>query len=346
MKHVVTVLLLCLSFTAHSQSAVRNFFKFATFYSALNGATALADDELFFVEDGGLGTSVVTTPFDYSATIGIRKIQRFGYENRGNQFYNGTENSYSDAATIGRRNGFEFLFEADYKRRLGQQYIDQNHFLRYVAESWLAKVEYVQDGFADIRYFESTQRARMNINGELSLNAGFVQRLSEPYGYNPLDQWTQGPFHYTYLALEQGYNVEWNEGQATYLNPDGEVLTTSTDVWEEVIIPDVLKDYVEQERNNLPNQWSYSAVVGFDYYNFKKDKWLHAWGNVMPYHLESGEYSYGNFIDGDQWIDYSGGLIFGYNFNKHLGIFAEGTYNKYWNRSWHNFSLGVNYVFF
>ena len=57
------------------------------------------------------------------------------------------------------------------------------------------------------------------------------------------------------------------------------------------------------------------------------------------------EYSYHNFIGG-QWLDYSGGLIFGYWFNKNLGAFIEGKYNKYWNREWHNFSFGVNYKIF
>jgi len=27
-------------------------------------------------------------------------------------------------------------------------------------------------------------------------------------------------------------------------------------------------------------------------------------------------------------------------------MFLEGKYNKYWNREWHDFSLGLNYVIF
>ena len=66
---------------------------------------------------------------------------------------------------------------------------------------------------------------------------------------------------------------------------------------------------------------------------------------MLPYHLDSdSEYSYQNFLDGDQWIDYSGGLIFGWKLNKSLGMFLEGRYHKYWNREWHNFSVGLNYV--
>ena len=70
--------------------------------------------KIFSVTSGQLEESVISTPYDYSLTLGIRKIARFGYENRANTFYNGTENSYSDAATIGRVDGFEYLFEADF----------------------------------------------------------------------------------------------------------------------------------------------------------------------------------------------------------------------------------------
>ena len=64
----------------------------------------------------------------------------------------------------------------------------------------------------------------------------------------------------------------------------------------------------------------------------------------MPYHYDDGnEFSYHKYNDG-QWLDYSGGLIFGYNFSKSLGVFLEGKYNKYWNRNWHDFSVGINYV--
>ena len=38
--------------------------------------------------------------------------------------------------------------------------------------------------------------------------------------------------------------------------------------------------------------------------------------------------------------------IFGYKFDKSLGVFVEGKYNKYCNREWHDFSVGINYVIF
>ena len=179
MKYIATILLLLISFISPAQS-LKKAFKFATFYTAFSGGNSLSDREVFSVANG-LQTDVVETPFDYALTAGVRKIARFGYENRANTFYNGTEKSYGDAATIGKVSGFEFLFEGDYRRQQGVNYLDQDYFLRYVADKWITKVEFLQDGFADVRYFEASQRVRAKL-GKLSLNAGIMQRLSEPYG--------------------------------------------------------------------------------------------------------------------------------------------------------------------
>ena len=356
------LLVLMLSTLCASAQDLKKIFKFATFYGAVNGGTSLSNVDVYSVTDG-LTTTTIETPFDYSVALGVRKIARLGYENRANTFYNGTENTFSDAATIGKIKGFEFLFEADYKRQEGIEYLDQHHFLRYVDDNWVAKVEYLQDGFADIKYFESSQRYRYKIEnldnldflptalkkGELSLNIGAVQRLSEPYGYDPLEEWklSNGNLHYTFLALEEGYNVDFTSQDIQYTDPDGDIVAENTEIWEAVVIPQMLADYTEKKRNQQDNTIQHSLVVGFDYYYYTKSFWLHSWGNLMPWHYDDGgEFSFHNFNDGEQWYDYSGGLIFGYKYNKHLGVFVEGKYNKYWNREWHDFSFGMNYVIF
>jgi len=356
------LLVLMLSTLCASAQDLKKIFKFATFYGAVNGGTSLSNVDVYSVTDG-LTTTTIETPFDYSVALGVRKIARLGYENRANTFYNGTENTFSDAATIGKIKGFEFLFEADYKRQEGIEYLDQHHFLRYVDDNWVAKVEYLQDGFADIKYFESSQRYRYKIEnldnldflptalkkGELSLNIGAVQRLSEPYGYDPLEEWklSNGNLHYTFLALEEGYNVDFTSQDIQYTDPQGNIVAENTAVWEAVVIPQMLADYTEKKRNQQDNTIQHSLVVGFDYYYYTKSFWLHSWGNLMPWHYDDGgEFSFHNFNDGEQWYDYSGGLIFGYKYNKHLGVFVEGKYNKYWNREWHDFSFGMNYVIF
>ena len=351
MKKIILILLLIpsLSFGQTLKETVKKTFKFSTFYAAVNGGSSLSDVNTFSVNTGQLVSGVQQTPFDYSINLGVRKIARFQYENRASTFYNGTENTYSDAANVGKIKGFEFLFEGDLRRVQGKNYLDQHHFLRYVADDWIAKVEYLQDGFADVKFFEASQRYRYNINRKFSVNVGAVQRLAEPYGYDPLEEWLldNGNIHYTYLAIQEGYSVDFtNPSEISYLNPNGNVVATSTQVWETLIIPEVLVEYDERKRNELGMKLEYSFVAGFDYYHYEKEFWVHSWGNIMPYHIDTDQpYSYHKY-QGGQWLDYNGGLIFGYKFDKQLGVFAEGKYNKYWNRRWHDFSIGINYVIF
>jgi len=347
MKKLILIPLLCIATITNAQfnDYLKKTFKFSTFYAAANGGTSVSDVDVFSVTNG-LETSTVKTPYDYNLSLGIRKIARFGYENKAQTFYDGTENSWSDGANIGKVHGLEFLFEIDYKRQQGNEYLDQHHFIRFVEDKYILKGEYLQDGFADIKYFETSERYRYKVNDKLSFNAGLVQRLSEPYGYDPLAEWllSNGNIHYTYLALQEGYNVD--VAASEYFSPDGELVATSKEVWEEVVIPTMLADYTKRKRSELDNTILHSVVLGFDYYKYTKTFWTHAWANVMPYHLDEGnDYSYHKY-EGSQWLDYSGGLIFGYKFNKHLGTFVEGKYNKYWNREWYDFKFGVNYVIF
>ena len=346
MKNLLLLIIFCLSTVVNAQVDVKQYFKFATFYGAVNGGTSISDVDIYSISNG-LETSIIKTPFDYNISFGVRKIARFGYENKANTFYDGTENSWSDGASIGKVSGLEFLFEANYTRQQGNEYLDQHHFLRYVADSYIIKGEYLEDGVADIKYFETSQRYRYKVNRKLSFNIGAVQRMSEPYGYDPLAEWvlSNGDIHYTYLAIQEGYtvNVYANE----YSDPSGNIVATSTEIWEGVVIPTVLSDYTERKRNELKNTMQQSLVLGFDFYQYKKSFWLHSWGNVMPWHYnDGGEFSYHNYNNGDQWYDYSGGIIFGYKLNKQLGTFVEGKYNKYWNREWYDFKLGINYIIF
>ena len=343
MKKILVLLLFPL-FTFSQEIDLEKLFKFSTFYGAVNGGTSISDVDVFSVTDG-LTTETVQTPYDYNVTFGVRKIARFGYENKANTFYDGTESNYSDAATIGKIKGLEFLSEVNYKRQEGIEYLDQHHFIRYVADKWNTKVEYLKDGFADVEYYEASQRYRHTIRKGFSVNIGAAQRIAEPYGYNPLNDWKldNGNIHYTYLAIQEGYNIDVYN--SIYTNPDGEVVATNVEVWEEVVIPQVLSSYTERKRDELDAQWNHSLVVGFDYYYYNKDFWVHSWGNLMPYHYDMGnEYSYHNYNDGEQWYDYSGGIIFGKKLSKQLGVFAEGKYNKYWNREWYDFKFGVNYI--
>jgi len=370
MKNIILLFITCLTLSANAQDNLNSYIKdfdlkkqlkkhlkFSTVYGAVNGGTSVSDVKTFSITSGSLKEDLIATPYDYSLTIGIRKIARFGYENRANTFYDGTESNYTDAATVGKVKGFEYLFEIDYARQQGIDYIDQHHFIRYSSDEdcegplcinhFAAKVEYLKNGFADIEYFELSERYRIKRNKNLAISIGVAHRLSEPYGYNPLEEWIldNGNLHYTYLAIQEGYTID--VANSEYKDPSGNIIATNPEVWKEVVIPEVIANYSESKRNELNNQIQHSIIIGFDYYKYNKNKWIHAWGNLLPYHYDDGsKFSYHNYNNGEQWYDYSAGLIYGIKVDKHLGYFLEGKYNKYWNREWYDFKFGVNYVIF
>ena len=321
MKKLIIFILFLSPFFSNGQN-IKELFKFGTIYGAINGNTSISDVDVYSVTNG-LETQTIKTPFDYSVLLGVRKIRQFGYQPK-EAFKRGTESSFSDAATIGRwEDKIEFLFQGEFKR---------------------------EDGFADVEYFEASQRYRKQLENGVSLNIGIAQRMSEPYGYDPLEEWllSNGNLHYTQLAIQEGYTMTFDgNGGVEYFDPSGNSVATSTEVWEAVAIPAMLANYTEKKRNQLPVQWTHSWVVGFDYYKYSKTSWLHVWGSLMPLHYsdEDNQFSYYNFNEG-QWKDYSGGIVFGHWFSKNIGIFIEGNYNKYWNRTWHGFSTGINYRVF
>ena len=89
-----------------------------------------------------------------------------------------------------------------------------------------------------------------------------------------------------------------------------------------------------------------SSVFALDFYHYRKNFWVHAYGNILPHHkLQKGDerYSYGNFIGNDNWIDYSFGGVFGVRLNKKLGLFAEVTNQRYWDREIKVIKAGINF---
>ena len=132
MRKILILLLLPLfsysqfSYKGHEydvEKILKDHLKFSTIYGAINGGTSISDIKQFSIIDG-LQTSTIETPYDYSITVGIRKIARFGHENKAQTFYDGTESNYTDAATVGKIRGVEYLFEIDYARQQGIDYID------------------------------------------------------------------------------------------------------------------------------------------------------------------------------------------------------------------------------
>ena len=104
--------------------------------------------------------------------------------------------------------------KVDYKRQEGVDYMDQHHFIRFSSDNgcpdelcinfFALKLEYLEDGFADIKYFEASERYRQRKSKNLSWNIGCTSKLCWNLMVTML--WMNGCFrqwyiHYTYLGF-------------------------------------------------------------------------------------------------------------------------------------------------
>ena len=127
----------------------------------------------------------------------------------------------------------------------------------------------------------------------------------------------------------------------------------------------MLEEYIDGVKSNLGYQRETSLVLGVDYYHYGDKWWVHAWGNMMPYHFGHDMYSYHNASAYEQhkenknkphtfkfsepmwrgWDDYDVGAILGVKIQDNLGVFTEGRYLYYWERPAYDIKFGLNYQF-
>ena len=127
MKKLILILLL-ITFNCKAQL---DFLRFSTFYASYTTNTPQvgspsfrvkgteADNPYDFVPNFVDGQLIELTP-QYSPnvilTLGIRKIARFDYQIKQNNFYTGNEHEATDYATISNAPGLEYLFQYSFVR--------------------------------------------------------------------------------------------------------------------------------------------------------------------------------------------------------------------------------------
>ena len=98
--------------------------------------------------------------------------------------------------------------------------------------------------------------------------------------------------------------------------------------------------------DKLGMQKELSLVVGLAYYKYDPNYWIHIWANLMPFHYGLDEYSFDYEESGLKQLEMDLGSVLGVRITKHLGLFAEGTYLKYWNKPVYECKFGFNYLIF
>ena len=392
MKQFITFLILLISFNTIAQEEKKNFFKeiyndflkYGTVYAAGNIENAQLVQPNYFIRtdpEDFYGIPQVEDrakyhPFNYRYGFGIRKLGRFGYEDKPN-FYNGTESNVGLSAPTSSVKGFEYVLHWEKERFNGNEFDNKRLFVRHTGKYHIAKFEARETGKINFEYMSGELRARLPIGKKFSISAGAIYRTHQrPYGYNPVEIWLNemdedgnalNPW-YT-LGFEYGYDDIFYQstdefGNDIYdwywINQDGVVVAHTDQQFRDLIMPQLLNRFNQEAWSELDSFGEVAPIVGVDFYHYKSKFWLHAYGNwILPYHkyIQGNEdFSYlhrnswgkgghNDLLDGEQWSDYQAGLVFGVKISKSIGLFIEGEYTKFWDSEMFNSNIGINYTF-
>jgi len=350
--------LLLLLFTLNAQADIfKDVFKYSTIYGAYTQSNSIQGDKTFYVsQDSELFETTQRNPADEIKTFGFRKLAHFGYEDK-DRFYDGEEQNNSLNSNIGNVKGLEYLFEYQEGRQQGREFNNQQFFVRYLAKWWLVKAESQRNELVDINYKSADVRFRIPISKKLSISIGAMYRTyDKAYGHNPIQKYLEENnwwnLSYDYFNhTDQAYSYEnLSTGEIGYdyfwYNDDGELISNSDLDYRNNIYGRLVNIYNKEQLAQIGDFADLSSVIGLDFYHYRKNFWVHAYGNILPHHkLQKGDerYSYGNFIGDDNWIDYSFGGVFGIRLNKKLGLFAEVTNQRYWDRELKTIKAGINF---
>ena len=389
MKKLLLILALLISSNAQGQflqELYKDFLKYGTFYAAGNIGNAKEEQPKYFIRTDpenlyaipDVVDQTIYHPFDYRYGLGIRKLARFDYEIKGQNFYNGKESNVALSAPSAAVQGLEYLLHWEKQRHNGDEFNNKRLFVRHTGNYHIAKFENRESGNVGFKYTSGELRARLPIGKKFSLSAGAIYRTHQrPYGYNPVEIWLNetdengGIVNYWYeLGHEYGYEdvfyqmIDWQTGDYYYdwfwRDENGVIVAYTDRDFRDDIMPGLLNRYNQERWAELDPFAEVAPIVGFDFYHYKNNFWLHAYGSwILPYHKyvkgnedfsylhrnSWGKGGHNDLLNGEQWSDYQAGLMFGWKVSKALGVFVEGEYTKFWDSEIYGTNFGINYTF-
>ena len=362
MKQLITLIFIFISMNANAQF-FKKLFKHSTIYTSGNITMPLQEDkkEFFVTQEGEVRDITEEREFNYRYSIGWRKLARFDYENRQNEFYNGSERPIALSSGVGNVDNWEWLFNYDWVRRMGHEFNNKRYFLRYLGPWYIIKGEIREEGAINFNYSAADVRARLKVGEKLNLSLGAIYRTSDKvFGLNPIEEYLSQDsvawwdlayaYDYTdhYYSINDGNSYDWY-----WKNADGERVADTDLDFRKHIYKNIVNDYNNEIFEGIDRMGYLSMIIGYDFYHYSDNFWLHNYVSIMPFHKQvSGdeEFGYGKFyaIDNDgkeNWVDYQAGLVFGWKIKRAFGLFAEGEYSKLWDKDIYNAKVGFNINF-
>ena len=215
--------------TAFSGYFVDNFLKYSTAYASYSMTSPRYQEDRFSIVDG-LGSGqleVARTDRDlkanYQLAYGLRKIGRFKYEakrgvrsaGKGGEWYDGSEQNPNESATLGSVTGWEYLLKYTKGMQWGEEYLNQEYWLRYTGNWFVAKAGYFEQGLEEVEYSHYDFRLKKSMLG-IDFSVGVKHRQHPVYGVDAMvldTAWYKGAWwDFAEIAFNWDDNMWFVEG--------------------------------------------------------------------------------------------------------------------------------------
>ena len=185
------------------ENEIWKFFKYSTAYGSFSLNAPRYQDDRFAIT-GGLSTGALEVKRterelkpDFQTSFGLRKIGRFQYEpkrgvksaGKGGTWYDGSEQNANESATFGPVKGWEYLIKFSEGRQWGNEYLNQEYWLRYIGDFVMAKVGWTELGLEDIAYGQGDIRLHLTpeaFGNKLHFSVGLKHRQHPVYGFDAM----------------------------------------------------------------------------------------------------------------------------------------------------------------
>ena len=345
----------------------QDFFKFSTIYGAYSFSSPVTKEQQFQVTGGQLQELTQELDDHSVMTFGIRKLARFGYENKPEVWYTGEEAPISESVAIGNITGWEYVIEYSDHKEFQEEFIDQEYMIRYLGNNFLIKANYDYRGLEDLEFGGLDIRYKKNL-GNLALSLGVAGRSHPAYlDFLPIDlYWAEqgidpnGALPFWLLAWDEAgyadgpYKDEWKQHFTQFgyeywdwcwTDANGNVVAITDEEFYRVIYSDLVQDYNEIYIKDLGYQNELSLSVGADYYKYMPKNWFHFWATAYPITKGYSDYSF-NYDVAKNGMDYDLGLVYGWKLTNKFGIFLEARYLNMYDIQSYEAKTGFNWLIY
>ena len=340
-----------MSSSLFGQNMVVDFFKYSTAYASFSLNAPRYIDDKFKITDGlSTGAIQVETvrnqpPADFQTSFGLRKIGRFQYEpkrgvkgaGKGGTWYDGSEYNANETATVGPVKGWEYLLKYSQGRQWGNDYVNEEYWLRYTGDWLMAKVGWTELGLEKINYVQGDLRLKWTpdaLGSKLTVSIGAKHRQHPVYGFDAMvldSTWYSGQWwKFAETAFDLDDNMWYQESMVEEFDEYG------NPIW----IHDELIEYVDGE-------WVSIEGPG-PFWNGRGEYWGHDWlwrdaeGRIFAYtDREYFIYHFPNLLD-----NYIKDMKKGFGWQREtslvLGLDFYHHEERWWIHSWGNW-MPVHY---